>query len=240
MFKNKWLRWSAIAAGAILLVVILNYEVLTRNSWNNWNLPLSGRVIVLDPGHGGVDGGAEGGKVKEKDIALQIAKKLKDDLQASGALVLMTREKDQDLADEDLQGNSRRKTQDLKRRAEMVKDSEADAMVSIHLNAIPSSQWRGAQTFYHPQSKENKKMAKFIQDSLRNELNNTNRVAKAINSIYLLKVAKQPSALVEVGFLSNPDERQLLNTDDYQQKVAASIYQGLMRYFTDEPVPELE
>ncbi|TCP24198.1 N-acetylmuramoyl-L-alanine amidase [Scopulibacillus darangshiensis] len=235
--RRKWVRNGIIIIGVILLIAILNYEIVNRNSWSQWNLPLSGRVIVIDPGHGGPDGGAEGGKTKEKDIALKISKDLRDYLQESGALVLMTRETDRDLADKDKGGLSARKTQDLKRRAKFIDDADPDCVISLHLNAIPSPRWRGAQTFYHPKSKENKVLAKFIQDSLRNQIKNTDRFAKAIEHVYLLKRSKAPSSLVEVGFLSNPDERQLLETKDYQKKIAVSIYNGILRYFTNEKEP---
>ncbi|MED4929195.1 N-acetylmuramoyl-L-alanine amidase, partial [Bacillus smithii] len=97
---------------------------------------------------------------------------------------------------------------------------DADLFISIHLNSIPSPQWRGAQTFFSPHYKENQKVAKLIQDELVLNLENTNRLAKAIDHVYILRYAKKPGALVEIGFLSNHDEREQLKTDDYQEKVA--------------------
>jgi N-acetylmuramoyl-L-alanine amidase len=102
------------------------------------------------------------------------------------------------------------------------------------LNAIPSSQWSGAQTFFAPQHEENAKAAKFIQDELRKNLGNTTRRAKPLSHVYILKNAKKPGVLVEVGFLSNPKEKANLKKDSYQEKVAASIYKGIIRYFTNE------
>ncbi|GGH85274.1 N-acetylmuramoyl-L-alanine amidase [Pullulanibacillus pueri] len=231
------LKKAVIILGVLLLILIINYEVITRHSWDQWHLPLAGRIIVLDPGHGGADGGAESGDVQEDDIALEITKKLRDYLQEAGALVIMTREKDKDLADEGLKGLSKRKSQDLQRRVEIINHSDADMFVSIHLNKIPASQWHGAQTFYHPKSEDNKKLASFIQDSLRKNLENTDRLAKEIGHIYLLKQSKVPSSLVEVGFLSNPSEKQLLVQNDYQNKIAESIYNGILRYYTKEKEP---
>lgn len=203
----------------------------------SWNLPLSGRIIILDPGHGGPDGGAVGEEVLEKHIALNVAKKLRDYLQQQGALVLLTREDDSDLADKDTRGYSRRKVEDLKKRVQFINQSEADLFISIHLNAIPSPRWRGAQTFYYDSFIENERLAKFIQAELRRNLENTDRSAKVINTVYLLKYAKKPGALVEVGFLSNPEERKLLDSDSYQIKLAASIYKGVLRYFSNEKSP---
>ncbi|GGE54657.1 germination-specific N-acetylmuramoyl-L-alanine amidase [Pullulanibacillus camelliae] len=228
---------AIIILGVLLLILILNYEVLTRNSWEHWNLPLAGRIIILDPGHGGPDGGADSNDVQEDDIALEITKKVRDYLQEAGALVIMTRERDVDLADEDTKGLSNRKSQDLNRRLDIIKKSDPDMFISIHLNKIPSSKWRGAQTFYHPKSDENKKLASFIQDSLRKDLANTDRQAKAIEHVFLLKQSTVPSSLVEVGFLSNDVERSLLVKNKYQNKIAESIYKGIFRYYTNEKEP---
>lgn len=223
------------SVGLLILFFILQYDFIKENTWgDSWNLPLSGKIILLDPGHGGPDGGAGTEKTLEKDIALDISLKVRDYLQEQGALVLMTRETDKDLADPDTRGYSRRKVEDLKKRLKMINDTDNDLFVSIHLNAIPSSRWSGAQTFYAPHYKENAKAAKFIQDELRDNLGNTTRKAKPINQVYILKNAKKPGVLVEVGFLSNPTERELLKKESYQEKVAASVYQGVLRYFTNE------
>jgi len=234
---NKKIRIASFIVGSIILIILFQYQFTDNISWKSWNLPLSGRIIILDPGHGGPDGGAVGGEVLEKEIALQTALKLRDYLQQQGAFVILTRENDQDLASENTRGYSRRKAEDLRKRVEFINESEADLFISIHLNAIPSPRWRGAQTFYHGAFKENERVAKFIQAELRRNLENTNRSAKAINGIYLLKYAKRPGALVEIGFLSNPEERQLLAKNDYQTKLAASIYKGILRYFSNEKNP---
>nr|WP_275695602.1 N-acetylmuramoyl-L-alanine amidase CwlD [Fredinandcohnia sp. SECRCQ15] len=217
--------------------MIIQYRFMDKDVWNSWNLPLSGKIIIIDPGHGGVDGGADNGDIQEKDIALSISLKLRDYLQQQGALVQMIRENDVDLASKGTKGYSRRKTEDLKKRVQIINDSEADLFISVHLNAIPSPKWRGAQTFYFGSYKENEAVAKYIQDELRNNLGNTTRQAKSINSVYLLKSSKKPGALVEVGFLSNPDEKALLVQDKYQDKLAASIYTGISRYFSNEDNP---
>lgn len=230
----KKLKIGGFALGLIILFFILQYDFSDDDSWMSWSLPLSGQVILIDPGHGGPDGGAGNKETMEKDIALDVSLKLRDLLQQQGALVLMTRETDKDLADKNTKGLSRRKTEDLKERLKMINKSEVDYFVSIHLNSIPSPKWSGAQTFYAPQYKENARAAKFIQAELRRNLENTNRVAKPISHVYILKKAKKPGALVEIGFLSNPNERRNLKNGQYQEKVASSIYQGILRYFTSE------
>jgi len=231
---KRRIKIISFITGLIVLFFILQHDFNENNSWKTWNLPLSGKIILLDAGHGGPDGGAGTGKTLEKDIALEITKNVRDYLQEQGALVIMTREKDEDLADPDTRGYSRRKVEDLKKRLKMINKTDIDLFVSIHLNAIPSSRWSGAQTFYAPQHKENARAAKFIQEELRRNLENTERKAKPINQVYILKNAKKPGVLVEVGFLSNPREKELLKKGSYQEKVAASINHGILRYFTNE------
>ena len=231
------LKAGSFIIGIVLLFFLFQYQYVDKNTLEAWSLPLSGKVIVLDPGHGGPDGGASSGDVLEKDIALQVSEKLVDYLQEQGALVQMTRTDDIDLASENTRGYSRRKSEDLRKRVELINESEADLFISIHLNAIPSPKWSGAQTFYYGSYKENEEVAKYIQDELRKNLGNTTRKAKAINSVYLLKKVNKPGALVEIGFLSNQTEKQLLLQEEYQHKIAASIYQGTLRFFSNEDNP---
>jgi N-acetylmuramoyl-L-alanine amidase len=217
-----------------VLIFIFNKEFDFSKS--AWSLPLSGKVIVIDPGHGGPDGGAVSQSgIIEKDVTLAISIYLRDLLQESGALVLMTRETDEELSTENHKKGGR-KAEDLTNRTRLINDSKADSFVSIHLNSISSPKWRGAQTFYHPQFEENKYYASFIQEELITNLGNTNRGTKKNQDIFILRHTKIPGALVEVGFLSNPEESSLLDTADYQKKVAASIYQGILRYYSGEKI----
>lgn len=239
MLKGK-LKLISVGIGIFALVLILQYQFISNDSWKSWNLPLSGEIIVIDPGHGGPDGGASYGRdLFEREIALKIAIKLKDYLQEQGALVLLTREDSHDLADQDTKGIRNRKVEDLRNRVKFINESDASSFVTIHLNSIPSERWSGAQTFYYGSFEENKRLATFIQTEIKRNLENTNRSAKGISGIYLLKKAQVPGVLVEVGFLSNPGERALLKKESYQEKMAASIYKGVLRYYTKEPnLPE--
>ncbi len=229
----KRLKRTAFAIGLLMLFFIIQYDFSDNHSWNTWHLPLSGTVILIDPGHGGADGGAGDRPIQEKDIALSISMKLRDFLQQQGAIVIMTRDTDKDLAPPEMKGYSRRKTVDLKERLKIINESNADFFVSIHLNAIPAPQWSGAQTFYSTNNKENKKAARLIQKELRTNLENTTRKEKPLNSVFILKHAEIPGVLVEAGFLSNPDEKINLARDSYQEMVAASIYKGINRFFTE-------
>ncbi|MBA9087379.1 N-acetylmuramoyl-L-alanine amidase [Fontibacillus solani] len=219
-----------------IVVGIVAYEIPATKVWKYWSLPLAGVTIAIDPGHGGPDGGAVSKQgVIEKEINLAVSLYLRDYLQQSGAVVVMTREEDQDLADENTKGYSKRKTQDLKRRVRFIEEHQAKLFVSIHMNAVPSSRWSGAQTFYSSNNGASINLAEMIQEELKRNLENTDRVAKQSDkSIYLLETLKMPAVLVEVGFLSNPGESALLGDEAYQRKVAASIYQGILRYSSGE------
>ncbi|KYD11059.1 N-acetylmuramoyl-L-alanine amidase CwlD [Heyndrickxia sporothermodurans] len=231
---SRKVKLISFILGALLLFLLFQFQFFQKDTWDSWNLPLSGKVIILDPGHGGPDGGAGDSDALEKEIALKVSLFIRDYLQEQGALVLMTREDDSDLADPNTKGIGRRKVEDLKNRLNMINESDADLYLSIHLNAIPSPRWSGAQTFYSPHLIENKRLAKFIQSELIRNLENTDREAKILKNIYVVKNANKPGALVEIGFLSNPTERQNLMSEKYQKKVSASIYNGIMRYFTNE------
>lgn len=233
---NKKIKVVFWIVGFIMLILLISFPInKTELMWGLSPVPLSGKVIVIDPGHGGADGGAMGkDKTSEKEITLIVAKKLRHYLQQSGALVYLTREEDKDLAESGTKGLSARKSEDIRNRLAFIHEKEADLFLSIHLNALPSSRWRGAQTFYSTHLDENKQLAKMIQTELIRNLENTNRKALQIQNIYLLKYAEVPGALVELGFLSNVEERELLKKNNYQNKLAISIYQGVLKYLTEE------
>lgn len=231
------IRISIGIAVIALTGVLLSQTMPAASTWSYWTLPLSGKTIVIDAGHGGVDGGAVSKQgVIEKDLNLAIALYLRDYLQQAGAVVVMTREGDYDLASGDSRAYSKRKTEDLQRRVSLIKEQRPHIVVSIHMNSIPSAKWSGAQTFYqagnHP---DNELLATLIQEEIKRNLGNTTRVAAEVTEVYVLKEIKDiPTALVEVGFLSNPGEAKRLADSEYQRKVAASIYQGILRYGSGE------
>lgn len=239
-WSTKQGKWFWLILGFLLGVVALPI-LLQEQEWESQNalsLPLSGKIIVIDPGHGGPDGGAVGKNgLVEKDVTLQIAFDLRDYLQQSGALVYLTRETDTDLVQNDSQV-SRRKAEDLMNRLEFVKRQDADLFISIHLNSFPKNRYFGAQTFYNPKSDENKRLASLIQAELIRQLENTKRFPKANGDLYLLKHSPVPTCLIEVGFLSNPTEAELLATREYQQKIAASIYYGIIQFFAGQQTPK--
>jgi len=197
-----------------------------------WSWTLGDRVMVIDAGHGGVDPGAVGiSKVLEKDITLAVSKRLQALVQQSGAKTIMVREDDRDLGNS--QGLLRRKREDLAQRIQLAMDSKAEVYLSIHANSFPDAKLTGAQTFYHSDSPEGKLLAQSIQQEL-NSMTDTKRVAKGNQDIYVLKKANQAAVTVELGFLSNLQEEQLLTTPEYQQRLAIAIFQGVSTYFSKQ------
>lgn len=201
--------------------------------------PLSGVKIVIDPGHGGIDGGASHGETIERDITLSMSLKLEKELKAKGATVVMTRRKEGDaIAEHDPNGDypttRARKRADLLLREEIMNNSEADIVLSLHVNAVPEERWRGAQVFYHAEGHEGGELlAKSIQAAIRENIGNTEREALAIKQVYILKKAKAPAVLVETGFLSNNEERELLKSEKYQKQMVEAITKGVRRFVED-------
>lgn len=245
-FRNRivvWMNYKGtlrIVASALVViaaVVLIVQDIPATRTWSTWSLPLSGKTIAIDAGHGGIDGGAvsKEGAI-EKDLNLAIAIYLRDYLQQAGAIVLMTREGDYDLAAEDTKKVAKRKTEDLMKRVAVIKEAKPDLVVSIHMNSIPSVKWYGAQTFFYPSQVNNGQFAALIQEEIKRNLANTTRIAAPIkNEVYLMKqITDIPLALVEVGFLSNPDEANRLSDGDYQRSIAAAIYQGILRFSAGE------
>lgn len=188
---------------------------------------ISGRLVVIDPGHGGHDPGAVAADGSlEKDIVLNIAKHLERCLNQAAVHTILTREGDLIR----LAPGRSSKRQDLIQRVDMANRAKADLFISIHCNSFPQSIWAGAQTFYYPGQAESKKLAVAIQSELVRRLGPNRRQANA-GDYRVLKDTHMPAVVVEVGFLSNPREARLLADPSYQKKVAEAIYWGILRYY---------
>ena len=184
-------------------------------------------VVVVDAGHGGTDPGKVGvdGSL-EKDINLAVAERLKTYLEQDDVKVIMTRETDTGLYSET---DSRKKMADMKKRCEIIEESGADLVVSIHQNSYHEESVSGGQVFYYRDSSKGKALAKILQD--RFVLGDQNRrLPKANANYYLLLHVKCPIVIVECGFLSNRKEAALLNSGEYQDKLAYTIHMGIMEY----------
>lgn len=214
--------------GSLLLISLLLCCPL-RMQAAYCGMPLFGKVVAIDPGHGGPDPGATRGTLLEKDIVLDLGFKLRELLGSTGAVTFMTRESDVDLADQSPALTGGRKRRDILRRVELINQWQPDAALSLHVNAINSSRWRGAQVFYPPNDPESERLAETIQSALTRVLKNTNRVAK-VGDYRVLNDSQCPVVLVEVGFISNPEEAALLQDENYQQKIVWAIYLGLQEW----------
>ncbi len=195
--------------------------------------PLHETLIVLDPGHGGPDPGAVSSDgLLEKDIVLQVALRLRHLLESSGYQVIMTRETDADLGDTSSSLRDRKRA-DLHRRLQIINASGADAVISIHANAMASARWHGAQVFYRPdRAPESKTLAQCIQQELVCITGETTRDINVSTGQFILQETWLPAVNVEVGFLSNPREARLLGDPRYQDKVAWAMMIGITRYFS--------
>lgn len=191
------------------------------------------KVVVLDSGHGGDDPGKIGvNGVKEKDINLSIARLLKKKLEKQGIFVVMTRAGEEDLSDP---GAVNAKVQDLQRRVQLIHEKAPDCVISIHQNSYPDAAVKGAQVFYYTDSKEGEKLALCMQNALVAGLDPENhRKAKGNKTYYMLKKTDAVLVICECGFLSNPEEEALLNTKEYQKKVADALCAGVLAYMGEK------
>jgi N-acetylmuramoyl-L-alanine amidase len=234
--KVLFLQIVTVILVAVLTVIldVSYFNVFTHTLEKSGN-----KVIIVDAGHGGMDGGAVGrnGTI-EKDINLSIAKKLKSYIEEHGDTCIMIREVDEGLYSQE--GTVRhKKNEDLKNRKEIIKEHDADMFISIHLNYFPQAQYYGAQVFYPKGDESSQRLAKLTQEELVRILDRNNkRVEKPSDTYYILNGNKVPSIIVECGFLSNPEEENLLKNEEYQNKIAWSIYCGIVRYFTEPEVKE--
>jgi N-acetylmuramoyl-L-alanine amidase len=192
-----------------------------------------GYCIVLDAGHGASDPGKIGcNNAEEKDINLSIVQKLKELLEADDVKVVLTRESDEPLYEDSA---SNKKMSDMKARVAIIESASPNLVVSIHQNSYHESSVSGPQVFYYKTSVEGKKAAEYLQASFDavEEIDNR-RMAKANDNYYLLLHTSAPMVIAECGFLSNPQEADLLIQDSYQEKLAKALHQGIMEYLQSE------
>lgn len=191
------------------------------------------KMVVIDPGHGGIDGGAVSVLGDdEQGINLAISLKLRDKLKDKGIGVVMTRETDAGLYGE---SDSNKKVADMKARCSLINEVNPDLMVSVHQNNYSSEGVKGAQVFYYSHSTEGEKAAVILQNHLREELDKNNeRKAKNNDNYYILINVKCPAVIAECGFLSNYSEAELLKSDEYQEKVAQALCDGICEYLEVE------
>lgn len=224
--KCRMLKYISIFVVIALLMVLFIRKNNSKTVF--YDYPLNDYIIVLDAGHGGEDGGAIGIKTlsREKDINLSITLKIGRLLESVGATVILTRENKDALSK-----NGFNKMKDMRSRAEIIELSRPYIVVSIHCNSFPQSQnVHGAQVFYYPGSETGKLLAQSIQDSIKNNVDNQNLRQIKSEDFYMLRHGNSTNVMVECGFLSCPEEEQLLLNDSYQNKLAYAVFDGIVRY----------
>lgn len=228
---NKKYKGITILVALFLLMLCSYYSV--KKAYFIKNQKNDKKIILIDPGHGGMDGGAvsKNGTV-EKDINLSISLKIKDELIKKGYKVIMTREEDKGLYSD--KGKVRqKKIEDLNNRCKMRKDSNCNIFISIHLNMFPQSNCYGAQVWYSNNDKS-KKLASIIQNNFKLDIDKSNnRLEKPAGKAYKILRNDEgiPSVIVECGFLSNPEEESKLKTESYQKNIATTITKSVDEYF---------
>lgn len=212
----------------IFLFIAFHIQSITTVSTS----ALSGKTVIIDAGHGLPDSGAiSQSGLKESEINLEISKLLQKQLEKVKVKVIMTRSDENSLST-NKQNNKR---DDMQKRIQIRDKKNADLFVSIHLNHFSQSQYSGAQTFYCQSHPESKALAQCIQNKLIELVDPQNtREIKGSDSIFVIRNPKIPSVLVECGFLSNPEESELLSQKDYQKKIVWAIYCGICDYFKNE------
>ena len=237
MKKKKPENREALVRTVLLLLMLVTVCFIIRGGRKMVSSVSSDQVetakdrpcVVIDAGHGGADPGkvSVDGSL-EKDINLQIALKLQKFLQMQDVDVILTRDSDMGLYDENA---SNKKVQDMKNRVAIIEENQPVLTVSIHQNSYHEEYVHGAQVFYYANSEKSKELAERIQQVMALQLDKDNaRKAKANDSYYLLKKTSTPIVIVECGFLSNYEEAQKLSSELYQEKVAWAIHLAIMQW----------
>lgn len=233
MNKKQRLIMFAVGAVMLILVFLIFYKnenpVKTLSATPESKLP----VIVIDPGHGGFDGGAVGcdGTV-EKEINLSVSKKLADILHLTGFEVVMTRDSDVSTCDDPSASIRNKKASDLHNRMKIMRNTPNNLFISIHQNHFSEEKYHGAQIFFSPNNEESPLLASEIQEAVVKNMqpDNKRQTKPSTKSIYLLYEAKSTAVMVECGFLSNRQEVKKLNDGNYQKELSFSVSEGLFTY----------
>lgn len=196
--------------------------------------PLYGKIIVIDPGHGGIDGGTYFKDILEKNINLTIGLKLKEQLIKKGAAVVMTREIDDSLDDHSNSGNRHR--QDLNARVKVVNDNKADIFISIHVNHAKNTNRMGAIVYYYKDSEKSKVLAEHLQSYLNNlpaykKIETEIKHSPIPGDYYILRNTSSIGVIVETGFISNEVDRNLLLNDEHLSEIVQLITKSIIDYF---------
>lgn len=226
-------RILLICLAIVVSAVSYGINLQSRHTVQTVSLPVTNKKVVLDAGHGIPDEGAESANgTTEQKINLIITKKVQSLLEQSGCEVILTRSDENGIYNAEAQNLKEKKVTDIKNRVKVGNEAVADIFVSIHLNKIPQSQYYGWQTFFKQNDQKSEELAKSIQNQLNASIQKENkRESLEITGKYIIEHVEIPTTFVECGFLSNPEEEQLLQQNEYQDRLAWGIYNGIMDYF---------
>ena len=231
--KRIQIMLSAILVSVLVFGVQLSVRQKQELTVETTSTPTSDKTIVIDAGHGTPDEGAESKNgTTEAEINLKIALKVQNLLEQTGCTVILTRSDENAIYDLDSKTLKQKKVSDIKNRVKIGNQSSADIFVSIHLNKIPQQQYYGWQCFFNSKNENSKKLAEQLQENLNDSIQKENkRVAMKLDTVYIMKNVEIPISIVECGFLSNPEEEKQLQEDEYQNRLAWGIYNGITDYF---------
>ncbi|MBP1759553.1 MAG: N-acetylmuramoyl-L-alanine amidase [Firmicutes bacterium] len=221
--------------GTIILLIILFLGAGSLKLSSVFSSGLKDKVIVIDPGHGGADPGAQNSGIKEKDVNLDISLRLGKVLESKGCKVILTREVDKDFFLPGFVKGRMAKRVELSNRINIATENSADLFISIHANSFPKRNSYGMETYYYLKSSSGKALAEIIHEQLTKVQPDNKRKAKA-GDYYIINQTEIPAIIVEVGFISNPRERKLLLSEDYRNSVADAIGSGVEHYFNAFPM----
>ena len=227
-------RFGIISTILLISLFVFVFQVASsKQTVQTVSLPVSNKVIVLDAGHGKPDEGAQSSNgTTEAQTNLKITLKVQSLLEQSGATVVLTRSDENAIYDLDKTTLRQKKISDIHNRVKIGNESSADIFVSIHLNKISQQQYYGWQCFYKQNDEKSTALAKSLQENLNDSIQKENkRVSMKLDNVYIIKHVEIPISIVECGFLSNPEEETQLLSDDYQNRLAWGIYNGIMDYF---------
>lgn len=229
VLKKKHIFVTAIVVASVLVVVF--FAFFSFRTEYVFSVPNSKYTVVVDAGHGGIDGGCVGNTtgVYESDLNLLYAYNLAEQLQNINISVSLTRTDSSGLYET---GVSNLKKSDMKKRKEIIENASPDLVVSLHMNSFPLRTCCGAQTFYKKGNESGEILATFVQTQMFNMLENAKKTAKE-GDYYIVTCTDIPSVLVECGFLSNKEEELLLQSKSYQDKVCYAIVCGVVEYLNE-------
>lgn len=227
---KKYLLLSVTVILSFLLSLAVCLSVLTQTAGNTQNI-----TVVLDAGHGGIDGGVTGKKtgVKESEINLAIVKKLQAELTQAGINTVLTRKTDAGLYGLATKGFKRR---DMLKRKEIIEKAAPSAVVSIHQNSYRGSSRRGGQVFYRKDSETGELLASEIQNCLNEMPQAVQKTTPLVGDYYMVNCTEYASVICECGFLNNEEDEALLITEEYQKALAEAIFKGIVAYLSKPAV----